>query len=66
MVRKVVRKMLEKAGHQVVDVENGRGGLAELEKAPRDLIVTDIIMPEIEGIEVLTTIRICGFAWLAL
>jgi two-component system chemotaxis response regulator CheY len=57
MVRKIVRKMLERAGHEVVDVENGRMGLDRLERAPFDLIVTDIIMPDVEGIEVLMTVR---------
>ena len=57
MVRKIVRKMLERAGHEVVDVENGRAGLDRLERAPFDLIVTDIIMPDVEGIEVLMTVR---------
>ena len=57
MVRKIVRKMLERAGHDVVDVENGRAGFEQLERAAFDLIVTDIIMPEVEGIEVLTTVR---------
>jgi CheY-like chemotaxis protein len=57
MVRKIVRKMLERVGHEVVDVENGRMGLDRLERAPFDLIVTDIIMPDVEGIEVLMTVR---------
>jgi CheY-like chemotaxis protein len=57
MVRKIVRKMLERAGHAVVDVENGRAGLHQLEKVTFDLIVTDIIMPDVEGIEVLMTVR---------
>jgi two-component system chemotaxis response regulator CheY len=57
MVRKIVRKMLERAGHAVVDVENGRTGLDQLERAAFDLIVTDIIMPDVEGIEVLMTVR---------
>ena len=57
MVRKIVRKMLERAGHEVVNVENGRAGLDRLERAPFDLIVTDIIMPDVEGIEVLMTVR---------
>lgn len=57
MVRKIVRKMLERASHEVVDVENGRAGLDQLERAPFDLIVTDIIMPDVEGIEVLMTVR---------
>lgn len=57
MVRKVVRKMLERAGHVVVDVENGRVGLRQLKMANFDLIVTDIIMPDVAGIEVLITVR---------
>lgn len=56
MVRKIVRKMLERAGHEVVDVENGREGLHQLKRAEFDLIVTDIIMPDVEGIEVLMTV----------
>lgn len=56
MVRKIVRKMLERAGHDVVEVENGRVGLERLESVSFDLVMTDIIMPEVEGIEVLTRI----------
>ncbi|HET6161354.1 MAG TPA: response regulator [Dongiaceae bacterium] len=57
MVRKIVRKMLERLGHTVVDAENGRVGLAELRKSLFDLVVTDIVMPEVEGLEVLMTVR---------
>lgn len=57
MVRKTVQRMLERAGHFVVDAEDGRVGLAQLHKEPFDLVLTDIIMPEIEGLEVLMTAR---------
>ena len=57
MVRKIVRKMLERQGHTVVEAENGRIGLAELQKRPFDLVVTDIVMPEVEGLEVLMSVR---------
>lgn len=57
MVRKIVRKMLERQGHAVVEAENGRVGLAELRKSPFDLVVTDIVMPEVEGLEVLMNVR---------
>ena len=57
MVRKVVRKMLERQGHVVVEAENGRVGLAELRKNPFDLVITDIVMPEVEGLEVLINVR---------
>ncbi|WP_119301488.1 response regulator [Dongia deserti] len=57
MVRKIVRRMLERLGHTVVEAENGRFGLNELAKSAVDLVVTDIIMPEVEGLEVLMAIR---------
>lgn len=57
MVRNTVRKMLEHLGYAVVVAENGRFGLGELAKSHFDLVVTDIIMPEVEGLEVLMTVR---------
>lgn len=57
MVRKIVRKMLERQGHIVVEAENGRIGLAKLRECSFDLVVTDIVMPEVEGLEVLMTVR---------
>lgn len=57
MVRKSVRRMLEHLGHAVVEAENGRVGLRELMESRFDIVVTDIVMPEVEGIEILTTVR---------
>ena len=57
MVRKIVRKMLERQGHVVAEAENGRIGLAKLREYSFDLVVTDVVMPEIEGLEVLTKVR---------
>lgn len=57
MVRKTARRMLERAGHQVVEAENGRAGIEKLASGMFDLVVTDIIMPEMEGIETLLAIR---------
>jgi CheY-like chemotaxis protein len=56
MVRKVVRKMLERSGHDVTEAENGRFGLEQLKRGSFDLVMTDIIMPEVEGIEVVMTV----------
>lgn len=57
MVRKIVRKMLERSGHQVTEAENGRLGLEQLKTDRFDLVITDIIMPEMEGVETLMTVR---------
>lgn len=57
MVRKIVRKMLERMGHDVTEAENGRLGLEQLQVGAFDLVITDIIMPEMEGVETLMTVR---------
>lgn len=56
-LRMTIRKMLESAGHEVVEAENGRLGLEAYKKQPPDVVVTDIIMPQKEGIETIRDIR---------
>jgi two-component system sensor histidine kinase/response regulator len=50
-------RLLEKQGHNVVIVSNGRAALERLEKASFDLILMDIQMPEIDGFEATALIR---------
>ena len=54
-VRDLVQTML--AGHTVVAVGSGRAGLDLLDKSDFDVVLTDIIMPEMEGIEIIMAIR---------
>ena len=56
-LRATMRDMLEDAGFDVLDAANGARGIAVLEKAPVDLVITDILMPEKEGIETIREIR---------
>jgi YesN/AraC family two-component response regulator len=51
LVRHTLREMLESAGHRVSEAENGNEGLRRFTEAPADLVITDIIMPEKEGVE---------------
>jgi len=44
-----VRLLLEAEGYRVEVVANGREGLERVQSAPPDLIVSDVIMPEIDG-----------------
>jgi Response regulator containing CheY-like receiver, AAA-type ATPase, and DNA-binding domains len=53
----MIKKMLEKAGHEVDMALNGREGMELLEKNKPDLVITDIIMPEKEGLETIMTLR---------
>ena len=53
----MIKKMLERAGYEVEIALNGREGMELFEKGKPDLIVTDIIMPEKEGLETIIEIR---------
>jgi DNA-binding response OmpR family regulator len=44
-------------GHTVVEARNGKEGLALFDPATIDLVITDLVMPETEGIEVLMELR---------
>lgn len=53
-VRRGIRRVLEVEGHEVMEAEDGRC-LRTLDPGTRlDLVITDINMPEVDGIEVIT------------
>jgi len=56
-VRGAVRRILERAGHTVEDVGNGDAGLRAHRERPAELIITDIFMPERDGIETVRQLR---------
>jgi two-component system chemotaxis response regulator CheY len=56
-MRRLTAKVLAAAGHAVHQAEDGRQGLACLHEVCPDLIVTDMIMPGVEGIETIRAIR---------
>ena len=57
MSRQLVREMLEKDGWAVVEAENGRVGLERLRERRPDLILLDLMMPEMDGITFLRQLR---------
>jgi two-component system chemotaxis response regulator CheY len=56
-VREVVSYTLENAGYKVLIGEDGADALKHLNGAPIDLVVTDLHMPNMDGIELIKTIR---------
>ena len=57
MVRMVVKQTLAKAGIDVIEASNGREALEMQANDPADVVITDIIMPEQEGIETIVQLR---------
>jgi len=55
--RKRLAHILEGAGHRVVEADGGETGLALLADAKPDAITLDLLMPSMDGIEVLRRIR---------
>ena len=56
-VLRIACQALEAAGHTVIAHPDGRGGIADIRRDPPDLLVTDIFMPEMEGLETIRLAR---------
>ncbi len=56
-LRSMLRRMLEQVGHEVTEAVNGTEGIQSYEQDRPDLIITDIIMPEKEGVETIIALR---------
>lgn len=50
-VRSMLRQMLEREGLEVVEASDGKIGVRMFRQSPTDLVITDIIMPDKEGLE---------------
>jgi len=57
LARFAIREILEDAGFEVDEAENGRVGIEKQKAFPFDLIITDIIMPEKEGVEMIIDLK---------
>lgn len=56
-VRTMLRLTLEREGYEVVEAKNGCQALDRYHAAPADVVLTDLIMPDMEGIETITSLR---------
>lgn len=57
LIRKILRQALEREGHKIVDASNGREGIRLQRRERADLIITDMVMPEKEGIETIMELK---------
>jgi CheY-like chemotaxis protein len=56
-IRAVLRRMLEPAGYEIIEASNGEEGIRIYREHPTDVIITDLIMPKKEGVELIMELR---------
>jgi two-component system KDP operon response regulator KdpE len=56
-IRRTLRINLQARGYEVEEVASGRDALSTLEDAPPDLVILDLGLPDIDGVEVLRRLR---------
>ena len=57
LLREVAVELLTEAGHDCAIAEDGRLGIASLEARPVELVLLDMIMPNMDGVETLGQIK---------
>ena len=53
----MMRVILESAGHTVTEARHGTAGLMSVKAAPPDLVITDVMMPTMDGLEFIERLR---------
>ncbi len=57
MARTLLRLMLVRSGYEVIEAEDGYDALRKVQESAPDLVILDVMMPGISGIEVCSSIR---------
>jgi DNA-binding response OmpR family regulator len=56
-IRNMLKIMIQRAGYFVQTAENGLEGVNAFKRSPSDIVITDIVMPEKEGLETILELR---------
>ena len=56
-IRRMLLMSLESYGYLVTEAGDGKEGLASYKASPADLVITDLVMPEKEGLETIRELR---------
>ena len=57
LIGSMLKKVFEREGFNVIVASNGKEGMKLYKEKPPDLVITDLIMPEKEGIEIIMELR---------
>lgn len=55
--RFLLRRIFERAGHEVSDAGDGAAALRAVRESAPDLVVTDVMMPVMDGVELIRCLR---------
>lgn len=57
VLRRLLRSALEKAGYQVAEAGNGEEGVGQCHRCRPDVVITDILMPKKDGLELIRELK---------
>lgn len=55
--REILKRRLLRRGYRITEASGGRQALEIIDREPVDLVLLDIMMPEVDGLEVVRTVR---------
>jgi CheY-like chemotaxis protein len=59
-IQLALRQIVESAGHSAIEAGNGEDAIGMFQEFRPDLVITDIFMPQVDGIETIRAIRRCN------
>ena len=65
-VRSLIRNFLEPDGHTILEAGNGDEGLRQHSQDPAEIIISDVFMPEKDGLQVIRTLAKSGVRMIAI
>ncbi len=57
VIRDLMRAILEGSGYRVATASDGREAIEEIDHREYDLVISDILMPEVDGLELIRHLR---------
>ena len=57
VIRELLAYVLKQEGYEVIEATNGAEGLQKYQAEPTDLVITDLMMPGMDGLELLKELR---------